>query len=246
MSNTHSKKLNIIILVAGRGSRLKKITRNPKCLLKIRGKSLIDRTLDQISNYETQINKIILVTGYKSEKVKAQISKHKLFPYCDFIVNPDYELGSIISLNLANNHINDHNIIMDGDILCESSIFSLIIKSNQDNLVLIDPKSKNTGEEILVGASSSKIIAIKRGLTGEFQNYGESIGFMRLNKKSLIELFQLIEKKISAGSKNIGYEDVLNEFVKFTDIGFTSIEEKKWVEIDFQEDYEKAKNLTIN
>ena len=69
---------------------------------------------------------------------------------------------------------------------------------------------------------------------------------MRLNKKSLIELFQLIEKKISAGSKNIGYEDVLNEFVKFTDIEFTSIEEKKWIEIDFQEDYEKAKNLTIN
>ncbi len=246
MSKNNIRNFNIIILVAGRGNRLRKITRDPKCLLKIRGKSLIDRTLDQISNYETQINKIILVTGYKYEKVKTQVSKHKLFPYCDFIVNPDHELGSIISLNLANNHINDHNIIMDGDVLCESSIFSLIIKSNQNNLLLIDPKSKNTGEEILVGASSSKIITVKRGLTGEFQNYGEAIGYMRLNKKSLIKLFQLIEKKISAGSKNIGYEDVLNEFVKSTDIGFTSIEGRKWIEIDFQEDYEKAKKLTIN
>jgi choline kinase len=246
MPNNHSRNLNIIILVAGRGSRLEEVTRDPKCLLKIQGRTLIDRTLDQISNYEEQINKIILVTGYKYEKVKAQISKHKLYPYCNFIVNSDYELGSIISLNLANYHIADHNIIMDGDVLCESGIFSLIIKTDKDNVFLIDPKSQNTGEEILVGASSSKIIAVERGLTGKFQNYGESIGLMRLNKKSLKKLFQLIEKKISSGSNNIGYEDVLNEFVKLTNIGFTSIEEKKWIEIDFPEDYKKAKELTIN
>ena len=127
MPKNHSRNLNIIILVAGRGSRLEEVTRDPKCLLKIQGRTLIDRTLDQISNYEEQINKIILVTGYKYEKVKAQISKHKLYPYCNFIVNSDYEFGSIISLNLANNHIADHNIIMDGDVLCESGIFSLII-----------------------------------------------------------------------------------------------------------------------
>ena len=46
------KNLNIIILVAGRGSRLENVTKDPKCLLKIHGRTLIDRTLDQLSNYE--------------------------------------------------------------------------------------------------------------------------------------------------------------------------------------------------
>ena len=53
----NNKNLNIIILVAGRGSRLEEVTKDPKCLLKIQGKTLIDRTLDQISDYEKQINK---------------------------------------------------------------------------------------------------------------------------------------------------------------------------------------------
>ncbi|MBM31693.1 MAG: hypothetical protein CL764_02425 [Chloroflexi bacterium] len=240
------KNLNIIILVAGRGSRLENVTKDPKCLLKIHGRTLIDRTLDQLSNYEKQINKIIFVTGYKSEKIKTQISKHKLSSYCDFIVNPDYELGSIISLNLTKNHINNHNIIMDGDVFCESSITSLIFNSKNENLILIDPKSKNSGEEILVGASTKKILSIKRGLTGEFKNFGESIGFMKLNRRSIQKLFEIIEKNISLNLKNIGYEDLLDELVKLVDIGFVSIEGKKWIEIDFPKDYEDAKNLILN
>ena len=242
----NNKNLNIIILVAGRGSRLEEVTKDPKCLLKIQGKTLIDRTLDQISDYEKQINKIIFVTGYKSEKIKTHITKHKLFSYCDFIFNKDYELGSIFSLNLTRNHINDHNIIMDGDVFCESSIISLIFNSLNENTILIDPKSSNTGEEILVGASTKKIISIKRGLTGEFKNFGESIGFMRLNRKSMMKFFEVIEEDILLNSKTIGYEDLLDKLVKFIDIGFISIKEKKWIEIDFPKDYEDAKKLIIN
>ena len=48
MPKNHSRNLNIIILVAGRGSRLEEVTRDPKCLLKIQGRTLKDRTLDQI------------------------------------------------------------------------------------------------------------------------------------------------------------------------------------------------------
>ena len=69
---------------------------------------------------------------------------------------------------------------------------------------------------------------------------------MRLNRKSMMKFFEVIEEDILLNSKTIGYEDLLDKLVKFIDIGFISIKEKKWIEIDFPKDYEDAKKLIIN
>ena len=43
--------MNLIILASGKGSRLKSLTKNkPKCLIKIRGKTIIERILEN-SNF---------------------------------------------------------------------------------------------------------------------------------------------------------------------------------------------------
>ena len=246
MPTSNNRNINVIILIAGRGYRLKKVTTNPKCLLKIQNKTLINRILDQISLFERKVGKIIVVTGYKSEKVQEHISTHRLFPLCHVVVNPNYELGSIISLDLTKKMINKYNLILDGDVLCESSLISLIFNAPQENLILIDPKSENTGEEILVGASENRVLSVKRGLRGKFTNYGESIGFMKLNRSSLLEFFSIIDRKLSSGLNNIGYEDILDDLVQFIEMGFVSVEDKIWIEIDSPEDYKKAGRLNIN
>ena len=60
-----SKKIRAIILAAGRGSRMKKLTSEiPKCLTKIKGKSLLEM---QIKNFKRAgISDIAIVTGYKN------------------------------------------------------------------------------------------------------------------------------------------------------------------------------------
>ena len=58
--------MKAIILAAGRGSRMKHLTDDiPKCLLKFRGKSLIDWQLQAIN--EAGVSEISIVTGYKRE-----------------------------------------------------------------------------------------------------------------------------------------------------------------------------------
>jgi len=60
--------MDLLILAAGRGSRLGELTDEmPKGLLKINGKSLIQRQIDIIKK-ELEIEKINIATGYKSEK----------------------------------------------------------------------------------------------------------------------------------------------------------------------------------
>jgi len=58
--------MKAIILAAGRGSRMKSLTdHQPKCLVKVHGKSLLDCQLDALR--ESGINEIAIVTGYKRD-----------------------------------------------------------------------------------------------------------------------------------------------------------------------------------
>lgn len=58
--------MKAIILAAGRGSRMKELTDDqPKCLVTLHGKSLLDRQLDAIR--DAGISEIGIVTGYKHE-----------------------------------------------------------------------------------------------------------------------------------------------------------------------------------
>lgn len=58
----------LILLAAGRGSRLKNLTEDlPKCLNTYRGKSLLKHIIDVSSVVKNQISEIVIVTGYRGE-----------------------------------------------------------------------------------------------------------------------------------------------------------------------------------
>ena len=68
--------MKAIILAAGRGSRMKDLTEErPKCLVELRGKSLLDWQLDSLRS--AGIDEIAIVTGYQRE----QLANRKLIEF---------------------------------------------------------------------------------------------------------------------------------------------------------------------
>ena len=60
--------MKAIILTAGRESRMKRITESqPKCLIEVYGKTLLDWQLSALK--QSGINEIAIVTGYKREQL---------------------------------------------------------------------------------------------------------------------------------------------------------------------------------
>ena len=60
--------MQALILAAGTGSRLGKHTKeNTKCMLEINGKTLIQHTIEKLSN--AGITKLIMVVGYKKDNL---------------------------------------------------------------------------------------------------------------------------------------------------------------------------------
>ena len=66
--------MNVIILAAGKGERLKPLTNEtPKCLVKLFGKSLLDWQIETFR--KLGISDITIITGYKNESINYSNTK---------------------------------------------------------------------------------------------------------------------------------------------------------------------------
>ena len=73
----------LIVLAAGRGSRLKNKTDNlPKCLVKIKGKPIIN----YMEKFINKFKKTFIVCGYKRNQLLRNFKKNRKI---DFIYNKD-------------------------------------------------------------------------------------------------------------------------------------------------------------
>ena len=66
--------MEAIILAAGMGKRLKSLTEDKtKCMVSVNGITLIERMLGQLD--DVNLDKIVMVVGYKSEKLIRFVSQ---------------------------------------------------------------------------------------------------------------------------------------------------------------------------
>ena len=105
--------MKAIILAAGRGSRMQSETaEKPKCLVRFRGRSLIEHTIEKLLDHFDS-NDIFIVTGYKSDSL-SNLGIQQIF-------NPNWETTNIMgSLMIASEVLqNDNTLVIYSDIFFE-------------------------------------------------------------------------------------------------------------------------------
>ena len=236
--------MKAIILAAGIGKRLRSVIDSPKCLLEINGKTLILRYLEVLQG--VNIKEVVIVVGYKKEKVIDAVGKISFSGRVNFIENPEYERGSILSLWKARDELNEEIVLMDGDVYFEQEVLKKLVESSFKNCLIIDTTSENRGEEVMAGVRNGKIIALERGLKGDFDIIGEWVGFLKISKNAAVYLKRILKAGIELQEYEKGYEDVLPELFKQVDFNFELVDGLSWVEIDFPEDVKKATIQHVN
>ena len=132
------KKLIVIILAAGKGSRMQSDT--PKVLHKLNNKTLIERVISISEKMNPE--KIIIVIGHQRNKVKSQLTHYKNL---EFVIQKEQKgTGHAIKMCLPNlKNFNGDVIILSGDV-------PLITYNTLTNL--IDVKNKNDIQASLLTA----------------------------------------------------------------------------------------------
>ena len=108
----------MIILAAGEGSRLRPLTENiPKCMVKFKGKPIIDYIIE--ATYNSEITDITIVNGYKSHVLEKYLNNESI----NFLTNEKYSTSNMVStLFCAKKFLNDDIIISYSDIIYKKEI----------------------------------------------------------------------------------------------------------------------------
>ena len=236
--------MKAIILAAGIGNRLGEHAANkPKSMLEFDGKSLLQRHIEIL--LANQIHDITIVTGYESALLEEPLKDSR--ENINFINNPHYTEGSIISLNCARDVLlnEPHYILMDADVLYDQLILERLINTNIDNCFLLDQDFIHGDEPVkLCINEKGHIIEFRKQLADDldYKIIGESVGFFKFNKEIGKLIVNRIEDYLSNADNDAPYEEVLRDLLLEDpkQFGYEDITGLSWIEIDFPEDIMRA------
>jgi len=242
--------MKIIILAAGTGERLLPLTKNiPKPLIKIKkNKTLLEIQIENIKK-SNSVNEIIIVAGHFVEKIEEKISKIKIPNLkIKIIYNPFYKISNnLVSLWIAKDEMNDDFLITNGDNIFSPQIFSDIINSKKNKIVLTTSRKKLYNEDDMkvtilknnISYVSKKIIKKKIS--------AESPGLAKISGKKNITEFKKVLNKLVRNQDNLNkfWLEVFNQlYLDGVKVENFSIEgDKNWREVDFHPDLKELRNI---
>jgi mannose-1-phosphate guanylyltransferase len=121
------------ILAATRGEKMKDYTEDiPKSLLLIKGKPVLQHTIEQLRNND--IKDIIILIGYKGEKIKKYFGDGKKFGVKITYISCDKKIGTANALLKAKKYLTDESFIMlYGDTLAKIDLKDLMDFHEEEN-----------------------------------------------------------------------------------------------------------------
>ena len=240
---------DVIILGAGVGSRLRPLTDSiPKLLVEVSGKTILGRALEVLLP-SPEVRSVTIVVGYRGDQIESAV--RDLSSKIRIVRNHSYEQTNnmhSLYLALATLDMKHDVVIMNGDCVYDPSVLSAAI-SGEGDAIFADGAYPVNDESMHVDVDANGII---RGIAKPPQMtsmpIGElvvSIDLYRLSAQQLPDFYGIIDTFQSRGARQqwteLALDDLLrnkartNSAIKATDIGG-----KMWMEIDNNDDLEKA------
>ena len=231
--------MRAILLAAGRGRRLGQA--EPKCLISIDGRTLLERHLANMA--EAGIHALTLVVGFEKERIVAALEQIPRTLPVELVENPRFVHGSIVSLQVAGDRLLEGAVWMDADVLYPAALLRRLVASPHENAVLLDGRSEESGEEMMVGIRDGRAVKIARRVGPSWDFAGESVGFTKVGPAGGRVMKRLLDEEVAAGRLDQEYEAAMNRAFSEVPFGHERVDDFAWTEIDFEEDVVKARKL---
>ena len=248
-----------IILAAGRGSRMGELTKTqPKCLLQIHGRTLLDQAIQNLRT--AGCSDIIIVVGYKAEMINVSDVM--------YVTNHQYANNNILhSLMAARDYLVGPVVVSYSDIWVEPYIWQRLMETPGDIVLAVDRdwqphyegRSENpiSGAELVYFDESGSASRLGRHLDPEPASglvCGEFLGLWRMSAAGtaqfcaqFIELDARLDAHTpfhSAGRWTDAYiSDMMQELVYCDQVVRCAVVERGWTEFDTAQDYERLLDI---
>lgn len=242
--------MQAVILAAGMGKRLKKLTQNnTKCMVKVNGVTMIDRMLHQLEKRD--LSKIVIVVGYRGEKLIRYIDTLGIGTPVVFIKNPIYDkTNNIYSLSLAKGYLcQEDTLLLESDLIFEDEVLDVLLDDPQDTLALVDKYESWMDGTCVTLNEDNSIKAFISGNRFQFEqskDYYKTVNIYKFSKHfSKNRYVPFLEAYQAALGANEYYEQVLRVIAMLDDPGIKAkkLNGQLWYEIDDIQDLDIAESM---
>jgi choline kinase len=256
-----------VILAAGASTRLRPLTDTiPKCLLKIGGKMLLERTIENV--LASGITEIAIVVGYRAETIREFVKQRYSQIRIRFIFNPNFaHTNNAYSLLLArrfledtDGRVNKNFLLLDSDIFFSEKLLQSFL--DQFCQEFLEPGQSKTGQCLVAirvsGEHNEEEIRVKVNEHGAIvqigkntplaETYGESIGIELFSQNASARLFTVLEQRVRSGEGRsefyeMTFQKMIEEGVFFKAVDMSTFPA---IEIDTPEDLRSAEKLALD
>ncbi len=234
--------MKVVILAAGRGSRLGELTKDrPKCLLELNeGFTILDYQIHLLVNeLKIEYSDIYVVVGYQQH-----MFKHYEQQGINLIKNEFYDrYENMFSLYLALKEITTDFILLNSDTLFHRRILDDLLDNNiKKSSFVVDNVQKLSEESMKVIIQENRILKFGKDIDIN-QADGEYIGLATIQEDDIYVIYDKLDELIKRGRTNLWYEEVLNELTDEIILRPVYTHGLPWIEIDTVEDYLRAKKI---
>lgn len=238
--------MKAIMLAAGRGTRLSKHDDGfrPKSLLRFGGMTMLQRHIEILR--ACGIEELTLVVGYHADEIIKETVTIGAGDFVRPVHNPDFHQGSLVSLWTAREALTAGGtvLVMDADVLCHPDLVRRLVETGHDSCLLMDRDLEDGEEPVKLCAKDG--VAVEFGKTVSdvaFDAIGEAAGFLRASPGFARALVDALQSHMDAGRLDEHYEEAIRDVIldgASEPVGVEDITGIPWIEIDFQQDLERA------
>ena len=234
--------MKLVIIAAGRGSRLKSETKNiPKALTIINGHTIIDIILKNCVINE--INEIVIITGYDKASIRSYLDGKWDNLNIDYIYNDEWNLENGISVLKAKSAIgeNDEFMVSMSDHLYFADMMKKVKESDLSNRVVNVGLDFNINDIFDID-DGMKVFAqpdtmMVKSMSKNLKDYNAiDVGLFKCS----YQFFSFLENLNKSGSCSLSAG--CNELIDQELLGGVDIRESFWLDIDTPEALHFARN----
>lgn len=238
-----------IILAAGMGTRLLPLTfAQPKCLVSVAGKPMMEYQLDSLR--AAGIDDCTIVVGYLADSVRDHFGSSYRGVRLSYVENTTYETtNNLYSLWLARAEFNDDVLLMEGDLVFDDQLVGELANIDEPNVAVVDQfQSGMDGTVIIANGDTAEGLVVKADQFPGFDYSSalKTVNIYRLAHETLVEtIAPEMDAFLAKGRENQYYEAVFGSLIESgrMEMAVMSTADYQWAEIDTFEDLQEAENM---
>jgi len=236
--------MKAVILSAGQGKRLLPLTADcPKCVLPVRGQSLIEWQINELA--KCGIDQVTVVLGFRADKVERILRERYGLHRVKTIYNAAYAVSdNLVSCWAAHDEMRSDFVLLNGDTLFEAAVMQRLLDSHERPVtVAISHKSDYDADDMKVELDGCRLVRIGKDLLPD-QVDGESIGMILFRGQGPRSFHIALEKALRTSSaQKKWYLSVIDEMARSMPVWTCSMKGLQWCEVDYPADLKLAEKV---